>query len=63
MIEIIDKLNLLKLKFSFSWPCYVACGILVPRPGVEPTPPALEAQSFNHWTAKEIPKIKVFCSV
>ena len=30
------------------------CGLLVPRPGIEPAPPALEAQSLNHWTAREI---------
>ena len=33
----------------------VACGILFPRPGMEPTPLAMEAQSFNHWTAREVP--------
>lgn len=27
-----------------------ACGILVHRTAVEPTPPALEAQNLNHWT-------------
>ena len=26
---------------------YTACEILVPRPGIEPTPPAMEAQSLN----------------
>ena len=25
------------------WPCCTACGILVPQPEIEPTPPALEA--------------------
>ena len=29
-------------------PCCEACGILVPRPGFEPVPPALEVQSLNH---------------
>ena len=29
-----------------------ACGMLVPRPGVEPMAPALGAQSPNHWTAR-----------
>ena len=29
----------------FLWPCLVACGILVPQPGIEPTSPALEAWS------------------
>ena len=31
-----------------------ACGILVPRPRMAPMPPALEAQSLNHWTTREI---------
>ena len=29
-------------------------GILVPRPGFKPVPPAVEAQSLNHWTAREV---------
>lgn len=28
----------------FFWPCHRACGILVPRPGIKPMHPALEAQ-------------------
>ena len=35
----------------------MACGILVPRPGIEPAPPALEVWSLNHWTAREVPAI------
>ena len=31
----------------------MACEILVPGPGIEPIPPAVEAQSPNHWTARE----------
>ena len=31
-------------------------GVLVPQPGIEPTPHALEVQSLNHWTAKEVLK-------
>ena len=38
----------------FFWPCCVACGILVPWPGIEPVPPALEAEGLNHWTAREV---------
>ena len=38
----------------------MACGILVPRPGMEPMPPALEAQGFNHWTAREVPRALTF---
>ena len=42
-----------KKKFIF-WPCHVACGNLVPWVGIEPSPPALEEQSPNHWTAREL---------
>ena len=30
-----------------------ACEILVPRPGIERVPSALEQHSLNHWTARE----------
>ena len=43
------------LFYFIFWPLSAACGILVPRPGIEPTPPALEAESLNHWTAREVP--------
>ena len=36
------------------WPHLAACGILV-SPGIEPVPPAVKAQSPNHWTAREFP--------
>jgi len=35
----------------------VACGILVPCPGIEPMPPALDAQNLNHWIAREVSAI------
>jgi len=31
----------------------VSCSILVPRPGIEPTLPAVEAGYPNHWTTKK----------
>ena len=34
----------------------MACKILVPRPGIEPVPPALEAGRSNLWTTREVPK-------
>ena len=46
--------------FSFWLHC-TACGILVPQPGIKPAPPALEAQSLNHWTTREIPGSTPFC--
>ena len=39
--------------FVVFWPCRVTCGISVSRPGIEPRPPALGAQSLNHWTTRE----------
>ena len=34
--------------FSLFWPHLMACGILTPRPGIKPAPPAMEVQSLNH---------------
>ena len=31
-------------------------GILVHQPGIEPTPLAMEAQSHNYWTTREVPR-------
>ena len=42
------------LFFSPFWLCQAtAYRILVPRPGIEPTPSAVKAQSANHWTTSE----------
>ena len=30
---------------------------LVPRPGMEPGPPALKVWSLTHWTTREVPKL------
>ena len=38
----------------------MACGILVPQPGIKPVPPAVEAWSLNHWTTREVPIMKFF---
>jgi hypothetical protein len=35
--------------------CLGALRILVPRPGMEPMPPALGVWSLNHWTTREVP--------
>ena len=40
---------------NFFWPCPAARGILVPRPGIEPMPPALGVRNLNHWNAREVP--------
>ena len=33
-----------------------ACRVLVSRSGIKSMPPSVEAQSLNHWTAREIPQ-------
>ena len=35
----------------------MALGILFLWPGVEPIPPAVQAQSLNHWTTREFLKL------
>ena len=50
------SLNFFFFFFSF-WLCCAACGILAPRPGIEPRTPAVEVQSPNHWTAREFPQL------
>ena len=35
----------------------MACGILVPQPGIEPRPLAVKVKSPNHWTAREFPQL------
>ena len=34
--------------------------ILVPQPGIKPASPALEEQSLNHWTSREVPCGSIF---
>ena len=33
----------------------MACGVLVPRPGIEPAPSAVKVWRPNHWTGREFP--------
>ena len=49
--------NYLFFSFLFSWQCCTACGLLAPWPGIEPPPLALEVQSLNHWTTREVPQL------
>ena len=41
-------------------PNALQCGVLVPRPGIEPVPHALGVWSLNHWTAREVPCLHYF---
>ena len=47
--------------FYFLWPCCVACGILVHRPGIEPGPLAVKTWTPNHWPTGEFPLWWLFC--
>ena len=38
-----------------------ACGILVPRPRIEPTPSALGVRNLSHWTPGKSPQHSEFC--
>ena len=49
--------------FSSFWPHHTPCGILVPWPGIEPVPPAVEVQSLSHWTAREVPHLCTFLTL
>ena len=53
---------MLKMFFGrrFLWPRCMARGILVPQPGIEPAPLAVEVWSLNHWTTREAPDISVY---
>ena len=46
------------------WPCFLggcaARRILVPQPGIESRPLALEAWSLNNWTTREFPCVDMF---
>ena len=39
--------------FFVFWLCHRACGILVPRPGIEPMSSAVGVWSLNYWTTRE----------
>ena len=39
---------------SIFWLCHRQYETLVTQSGIEPSPPALEAWSLNHWTAREV---------
>ena len=40
--------------FFFSFSSASASGILVSQSRTEPMPPAVEMQSLNHWTTREV---------
>ena len=52
----LPHLPLLKIFF----PLYMDCGILVPWPGIKPMAPAVEVQSPNHCTIREVSLNSIF---
>ena len=44
----------------FFWLYRVACGVLVPQPGIEPRPLAVKAWSSTYWTTSGFPIFNVF---
>ena len=41
-------------------PCCTTYRIFVPQPGIESSPPSVEADSLNHWTTREFPTLIFF---
>ena len=37
------------------WPCPMACGIIVPPPGIKPGALEMEVWNPTHWTTREYP--------
>ena len=52
----IHKTHLFFFLFLFIWPLCSAGRILVRQSGIKLVPPAVEARSLNHQTAREIPR-------
>ena len=58
-------------KFYIYRLCHRACGILVPRLEIEPTPCTVKVWSPNHWTVREFPisfkmatfSVSLYCSI
>ena len=49
--------------FLFPFFSQTACGILVPQPGIESAPLALETWHLNHWIMREVPNSLVSLSL
>ena len=61
MLYIMSHDFIYQFQFNFLFlPHHEACGILVPQSEIKPTSPATEAQSLNHWTAREVPWLIYF---
>jgi len=50
-----SKLHLKNKAKLFSLVMPGVCEMLVPQPGIEPAPPALEVWNPNYWTTRQVP--------
>ena len=50
----------LHIVFPIFWLDCTACRILVPRAGIKPVPQAVEEQSVNHLTTREVPILHMY---
>ena len=62
-MELLDHMVVLfiYLLFYFRWLHCMECRILVLQSGIEPVPPAVEIQSLNHWSVREVPRSFSVC--
>ena len=63
MICITEQRHCRKYLPLFYWSHCEAYRNLVPQPGIEPSSPALEAPSPNHWIAREVSKASPLISI
>ena len=57
----IEFVTILLLFYVFFWFFgHEACGILAPRPGIEPAPPALEGEVLTTGPPGKSPKIQLW---
>ena len=61
MASTAEMYSLVLFVCSFVLLHHAACGILVPRPGIEPGSSAMEARSLNLWTARDAPEMYSHC--
>lgn len=54
--SVVNHIGVFDNAFVCFFDLVVACGILVPWRGIKPVTPALEMQSFKHWTTREAQK-------
>ena len=59
-LSLIIELNSVTLFFTYRILFFLAipCSILVPWPGIKPSPSTLRVQSLNHWTTRQVPYIR-----